>query len=132
MITLDTDVISELLRPRPSPSLVERLAAVTPREQSTTAISIGELAYRTEKARRPELFDRIINLLRGVRVFPFDVPAAAQYGGLRAELERAGTPLPDPDLRIASIALANDLLLVTGNVRHFARVPGLVVENWIR
>ena len=66
-----------------------------------------------------------------VRVLPFDLAAGQTYGGLRAELERAGTPLAEPDLRIASIALTHNLTVVTGNVRHFSRVPGLKVENWI-
>ncbi|MDP9373953.1 MAG: type II toxin-antitoxin system VapC family toxin, partial [Chloroflexota bacterium] len=54
-----------------------------------------------------------------------------RYGTLRAELEAAGTPLAEPDLRIASIALTHDLTLVTGNLRHFGRISGLAVENWL-
>jgi tRNA(fMet)-specific endonuclease VapC len=46
-------------------------------------------------------------------------------------LEERGLPLADADLRIAAIALANDLTLVTGNVRHFRRIPDLAVENWL-
>jgi tRNA(fMet)-specific endonuclease VapC len=46
-------------------------------------------------------------------------------------LERAGTPLPEPDLRIAATALARSLTVATGNIRHFARIPGLNVENWL-
>ena len=46
--------------------------------------------------------------------------------------ERAGLRLADPDLRIAAIVTAHDATLVTGNVRHFAGVPGLAVENWLR
>ena len=53
------------------------------------------------------------------------------YGRLRAELERNGRPLAEPDLRIAAIALARELTLVSGNARHFGRVPGLRVENWL-
>jgi tRNA(fMet)-specific endonuclease VapC len=64
-------------------------------------------------------------------VLSFDVSAAAVYGPLRAQLEAAGRPLAEPDLRIASIALARGLTLVTGNVRHFERVPGLQVESWL-
>jgi predicted nucleic acid-binding protein len=45
-------------------------------------------------------------------------------------LERHGAPLGDADLRIAAIALARSLIVVTGDVRHFQWVPGLVVENW--
>ena len=62
---------------------------------------------------------------------PFDREAAEVYGPLRAELERQGRPLAAPDLQIAAIALSRDLTLITGNVRHFGRVPGLRVENWL-
>jgi tRNA(fMet)-specific endonuclease VapC len=64
-------------------------------------------------------------------VLPFDKAAAEAYGPLRAELESIGKRLDGPDLRIAAIALSRDLTLVTGNVRHFSRVPGLRIENWL-
>jgi tRNA(fMet)-specific endonuclease VapC len=64
-------------------------------------------------------------------VFPFDAKAAEHYGELRAALERAGTPIGEADTRIGAIALANGLTVVTGNVRHFGRIPGLPVENWL-
>jgi len=50
------------------------------------------------------------------------------YGQVRAQLESAGRPLADADLQIAATALVHDLELVTGNVKHFARVPGLRVS----
>jgi tRNA(fMet)-specific endonuclease VapC len=53
------------------------------------------------------------------------------YGPLRAELEAQGRRLDEPDLRVASIALSRDLILVTANTRHFRRVPQLKVENWL-
>ena len=64
-------------------------------------------------------------------IVPFDADAARQYGETRAFLERQGTRLADPDLRIAATALSRDLIMVTGNTRHFNRVPGLAVENWL-
>ena len=64
-------------------------------------------------------------------ILPFDQPSAEAYGSLRAELEASGRPLAEPDLRIAAIATAYDLTLVTGNVRHFRRVPNLPVEDWL-
>ena len=62
-------------------------------------------------------------------VLPFDEHAARRYGLLRADLERAGQRVAEPDLRIAAIALARDATLVTGNVRRFARIPDLRVEK---
>jgi tRNA(fMet)-specific endonuclease VapC len=135
VIVLDTDVVSELMRPEPRASLVERLARVPADEQATTSVTIGELSYGASKADRPDLLDRALSLLRHVRVLDFDTAAARSYGALRAELEEAGAPLADPDLRIAAIVAAHapaSGVLVTGNVRHFERVPGLHVEDWIR
>ena len=67
-----------------------------------------------------------------VSVIPFDGTAARTYGLLRAELEKLGTPISEPDLRIASIAMAHSLILVTGNERHFSRIPSLQIENWLK
>jgi predicted nucleic acid-binding protein len=115
MYLLDTDVLSDLLRRAPSTALVRKLASVPQEQQFTSSI-----------------LDRLDQtLLPNLRVLPFDASAALRYGELRAELERQGTPVGDADLRIASIALANGLTVVTGNVRHFEKVPGLLVENWL-
>jgi tRNA(fMet)-specific endonuclease VapC len=132
VIVLDTDTLSELMRPRPSSRLVARLEQVPPAEQATTSITLGEIAYGAHKANRPALYQRAAGLLRGVRILDFDRAAAERYGEIRLALERAGVRLADPDLRIAAIAVASNRLLVTGNVKHFARVPGLRSEDWTR
>ncbi len=51
--------------------------------------------------------------------------------GLRAELEKKGTPLDLADLEIAAIAIAGEFVLVTGNIKHFQRIPSLLIENWL-
>jgi tRNA(fMet)-specific endonuclease VapC len=61
---------------------------------------------------------------------PFDDAAAEVYGRIRAELASRGTPIGPYDLMIAATALANNLILVTHNTREFARVSGLVLEDW--
>lgn len=63
-------------------------------------------------------------------VLPFDLAAAQQAAKARAYLERQGTPIGPVDTMITGIALANNLTLVTRNIREFERVPGLQVENW--
>jgi len=129
----DTDVLSAVIWPRPTLPVVRRLAGLSPDEQCTTAITLGELLYGLARRGGERLSERMREALRDRAqiVFPFDERAAEVYGALRAGLERRGTRLDDPDLRIASIALARDLTLVTGNVKHFARVPDLHVENWL-
>lgn len=133
MFLFDTDVVSNLILPVPSPALIRRLAAVSPDDQFTTAITVGELVYGAHRTDRADYFLRRLHeeVLSNLAVLPFDRDAANVFGRLRAQLERAGTPLPEPGLRIAAIALARSLVLVTGNVRHFVRVPGLNVENWL-
>ena len=82
---------------------------------------------RSARSRRSNAFPPHLD----ASVLPFNEAAAEIYGALRADLERIGKRLDDPDLRIASIALSRDLTLVTGNVRYFSRVPGLRIENWL-
>ena len=132
MYCFDTDVLSATMRRNPPLALVRRLAALPAAQQHTTAITAGELLYGVARTPRKDLVGHVRSLLESaITVLPFDSAAASAYADLRVRLEGAGRPLDDPDLRIASIALARDLTLVTGNGRHFERIPGLRVENWL-
>ena len=132
MYCFDTDVLSAVLKRDPPLHLIRRLAQVPAEEQFTTSVTLGELLYGAAKRDSPQLVERIRELiLRAAAVLPFDSSAAEVYGRLRARLETEGRRLDEPDLRIASIALSRRLTLVTGNVRHFSRVPDLTVENWL-
>ena len=132
MYCLDTDVLSALMRRDPPLPLVRRVAALGATEQCTTSINLGELLYGAAKRGSDRLMRRVEELILSAGlVIAFDESSARVYGSLRAALERSGRPLAEPDLRIASIALARDLTLVTGNTRHFGRVPDLRVENWL-
>jgi predicted nucleic acid-binding protein len=133
MYLFDTDTLSNLLKKSPSQKLLMRLAEVARKDQFTTTITIGEMVYGAYKSNRPEYFiekfDKL--LLPNLSILAFDESAARQYGVLRANLEKAGTPISEPDLRIASICLVHDLTLITGNTKHFLKVPELKMENWI-
>lgn len=137
MYLLDTDTLSNLLKRTPSTKLITKLAAIPPEHQCASSITLGELIYGASrvKERGPLLLKRIEDtLLPNLPVLPFDALAARRYGELRAALERQGILIGDADLRIAAIALARELVVVTGNVRHFQRIAeasGLVVENWL-
>jgi len=128
----DTDVLSAVMRRNPPLALIRRLARVLPTQQTTTAITLGELLYGVARRGSPDLTRRVRELLEsGLSILAFDRRAAEDYGELRATLEREGQRLDEPDLRIAAIVRSRDLTLVTGNVRHFERVPELTVENWL-
>ena len=132
MYCFDTDVLSAVLRRNPPLDIVRRLAEVPPEQQFTTAITVGELVYGAARRGSPGLAERVRELVQSlVAVLAFDEFAAEIYGSLRAELETQGKRLDEPDLRIASIVLANDVTLVSGNERHFRRVPMLRLENWL-
>jgi len=123
----DTDAISELLRPRPLPAYVRWLDGIPRDEQYTSAVTVGELfkgAYRSGAVER-HLANIEERVLPAVTALPYDVATARVFGQLRADLEGRGEPLPDADVQIAAIALHHDLELVTGNQRHFRRIPGL-------
>lgn len=77
-----------------------------------------------------KLFEAI--LLQRVTILPFDFLAGKKYGEIRSLLEKKGTPLEHADLQIASIALSRNMTLITGNIRHFKRVPDLKIENWLQ
>jgi tRNA(fMet)-specific endonuclease VapC len=130
---IDTDIASNPLKKAPSLSLLRRLAATDPLAQYLSTISVGELIYGARRSvKSASLLQRLHEeVLPNYQIVSFDLAAAEKYGALRAELEAAGTPLADPDLRIASIALSRGLTLVTGKVKHFQRVPGLDVQNWL-
>ena len=132
MYCFDTDVLSATMRREPDLALIRRLAELPPPEQFTTAITLGELLYGAERRGSDRLRTTVGALVAGaLTVLPFDQAAADIYGPLRSRLEASGEPLDEPDLRIASIALARDLTLVSANLRHFDRVPDLRVENWL-
>jgi len=126
----DTDAISEVLKPRPAAGYVTWLAAIPREEQFTSAVVVGELfkgAFRSSAAPR-HLENVEKRVLPAVTVLSYDTATARVYGQVRAQLESAGRPLADADLQIAATALVHDLELVTGNVKHFKRVPGLRIS----
>jgi predicted nucleic acid-binding protein len=127
----DTDAVSELLKPKPAAPYVRWLRAVPREDQYISAVSVGELyhgAFRSASASR-HLANIEEMVLPTVTVLPFDTGVARTYGEIRAELEAQGTPLAEADLQIAATARFHALELVTGNIRHFERVPGLVANR---
>lgn len=132
MFCFDTDVLSALLKRDPPLGLVRRIGSVPAANQFTTAITMGEMLCGAARRGSSDVSERVRILLSGaIRILPFDEHAAAVYGSLRATLEAGAEPLAEPDLRISAIALSQRLTLVTGNTRHFRRVPGLALENWL-
>lgn len=96
-----------------------------------SAITLMELIYGAEKSAIPEKNLAVIEGFSArLEVLKYDADAATHTGQLRAELAKAGTPIGPYDQMIAGHARSLGLVLVTNNLREFARVPGLRVEDW--
>ena len=112
-------------------SVIDRLREHSPDDLSVTIITVAELWFGARKSKRSESNRRSIDaFLKPLEVLPFDHAAAQAYAELRLALERAGRPIGERDLQIASIAVARRLIVVTHDTSEFARVPGLEVEGW--
>jgi tRNA(fMet)-specific endonuclease VapC len=127
---LDTNICIHVMKTYP-PKLRERFSALAD-QLCISSITLGELHYGAEKSvRRLENLTAIEHFVARLEVLSFGDKAAAHYGQLRAELERAGKPCGPHDMQIGGHARSEGLILVTNNMREFARMPGVRAENWI-
>ncbi len=109
----------------------KRLKATDSSDIRLCSVVKAELYFGAQRsARREENLKLLNELFAGIKSFHFDDRAALIYGEIRRDLASAGTPIGPNDLMIASIALANDLILVTHNTREFSRVESLEIEDW--
>ena len=129
---LDTNVLSEVIKKRPEPSVLARLREVSPGSVFTSVVCVTELRYGAR--RRPGadvLWERIEGeVLSRVRVLPLGEREALRAGDLLADLEAAGQPIGIEDVLIGATALVGELTVATRTMRHFRRLPGLAVESW--
>ena len=126
---LDTNTI--ILVRQGQAAVVSRFGGLDRGEAVMSAVSFGELRFGAEKSRdRLASLTRLGQLATEIVVLDLSAQAAADYGLVRADLERRGQLIGPNDLWIAAHARSAGLTLVTNNEREFRRVPGLAVENW--
>ncbi|WP_254175301.1 type II toxin-antitoxin system tRNA(fMet)-specific endonuclease VapC [Planktothrix pseudagardhii] len=127
---LDTNVFILYLKGR-SQNINNYINNLEPESIAVCSVVKAELFYGSMKSNNPK---KNLNLQKSFLSqfvsLPFDDSCAEIYGKVRADLAKAGTPISSNDLQIASIALANNLILVTHNVREFSRIEGLKIEDW--
>jgi predicted nucleic acid-binding protein len=135
VILLDTNVLSELVKPQPDPRVVSwtrRTAAAL----VVPTIAVAEMAFGIEKLvqgrRRDELLEALRRLVSEFadRLFDFNISAAWAYGRIVAGARRAGRPMALPDALIAATAQANGCALATRNVKDFAGTGLELVHPW--
>jgi tRNA(fMet)-specific endonuclease VapC len=127
---LDTNIVSDLVR-NPHGSVTQNIVRVGPDAVCVSIITAAELRYGCARKGSAKLLANVEAILGSIQVLALDVPADAEYGGIRAELEAAGKPIGPNDLLIASHAYTLGAVLVTANTGEFTRIRGLEVENWL-
>jgi tRNA(fMet)-specific endonuclease VapC len=128
---LDTDTCVFALRG--SESVHDRLSAADSETVAISAVTLAELHYGAACSARPEANHQVVDdFASGVVVLGRDGETARLFGEFKAQLRKRGLPIDDFDLLIAATAHRNPLMLITHNLDHFARLPELQLEDWVR
>ncbi len=138
MILLDTNVISELMRPLPEPQVVAWVDSLSRNNVGITAITVAEILYGIgalpDGARKNNLFEAAASVFDGYladHVYPFDHRSAVEYAQLVVKREQIGSPISMPDAQIAAICLANHAGLATRNTNDFANTDVTLRNPWV-
>lgn len=136
MILLDTNVLSELMRPSPEPRVVQWVDSRPAADIWISAVTVAEIrlgiALLPEGQRRQLLADLAEAMFQedfSDSCLPFDFSAAAQYASIVATRTRQGRPISVEDAQVAAIARADGLTLATRNTTDFAGIDGLILVN---
>lgn len=129
---LDTNICIYAIKNKPE-KVVKVLKSKQQEGLCISSITLSELEYGAFKSARPDKNRAaIMQLLCILDVLPFEDQAAVEYGRIRTYLEQKGMPIGPLDMLIAGHARAEDMVLVTNNVKEFERVPELKIENWAK
>jgi tRNA(fMet)-specific endonuclease VapC len=127
---LDTNIIIYFLNGK-FPKLEDAVFSHSSKNIQVPSIVAAELFYGAEKSsRKKDTVAKVHLVLAPYEIVPFDQAAAERYGFLRADLDRKGTPVGPNDLVIAATVMSRGGILVTHNTKEFARIPGLMTEDW--
>ncbi len=132
MYLLDTNIISYWMRG--DRAIIRRIQSHLPLELAFSTITLAEILYGIEKSsvKKEERWNKITKIASLLKIFPFDEIAAQKYAVIRSQLEKEGRVIGERDTQITAIALANNLIVVTHNVKEFDRVTNLELEDWAK
>ena len=129
---LDTNVVSLLMKG--DPIAVGRLKTVSRADVCLPQPVVAEIAYGLQRLSRSKRKDALASrfelLKKEIRRVPWTDDVSEAFGGIKSGLERKGERIEDFDAAVAAHALAQGSVLVTANLKHMARVPGLEIEDW--
>ena len=129
---LDTNTCVDLIRRRDA-RILRKMQRLRPDDLCVSSVTLSELEYGAAKSADPGKNRlALAKFMTPLSVVPYDDAVAPVYGQVRADLERAGTPIGPLDTMIAAHALSLGLIVVTDNEREFCRVSGLRIQNWAK
>lgn len=133
MYLLDTNILSELIKKRPHRRLLTNLRSKPAHALFTSCICIMELRFGSMlRANSDKFWERISReIISRVNVIQIGEKEALTAGDILAALRKTGQIIGIEDVLIAASALTHQCSLVTANTRHFSRIKGLKVENWL-
>ena len=127
---LDTNICIYAMKNKPE-QVLQRLKSEIDNGICISSITLAELEYGMQHSSNPLRNEQaLLRFLIPISILPFEATAANEYGALRTHLQGLGTPIGPLDMLIAAHAKAENLILVTNNVKEFIRVPNLKIENW--
>ncbi len=136
MIILDTNVVSELMKPRPDTSVASWVVTQSTGDLYTTSVTLAEILYGIERlpgGKRQELLRTTASTVFEAfaeQVLPFDGTAADHYAKIVTARDRLGLPIDGFDAQIAAICRAHDSGLATRNIRDFEHTGVDVIDPW--
>ena len=131
-LLLDTNICIYIAKAHPK-EVLARFKKLRPGDVGMSVITYGELYHGACKSRHRADAENILRELTAIiLVAEISGEVGSHYGEIRAELEKAGQVIGNNDLWIAAHAVALGVPLITNNEREFKRIPGLIVQNWVR
>ena len=131
MVCLDTSFLISLIRREADAETKLETCLLEEETISTTAICACELfAGACASKKKDQEIKKVRALLSRMELLDFSIQACERFGRIREQLGAGGTPIGDLDVMIASVALAHSQPLLTRDIQHFSKIPGLLVETW--
>jgi tRNA(fMet)-specific endonuclease VapC len=129
-LMLDTNICIYIIKQQPA-AVLKRFLEYQIGDIGISSITLSELRYGVAKSTYQEKNAKALDeFITPLEVISFDEEAAHAYGDIRANLEKAGTPVGAMDMLIAAHAVSLGIPLVTNNTREFARIPTLNIIDW--
>lgn len=133
MYLLDTNILSELVKKRPSSHLLSHLRSKPSYSLFTSCICVMELRYGSALRKDFQRFWSMIKkeIISRINIVPLGDNEALVAGDILAHMRKTGQSISIEDVLIASCAITHEFILVTANIRHFSKIKDLITEDWL-